>query len=176
MYMIGEALKRGVVVEDDLFSVYVPFARDAISFFDDQNFAAMRAVDAWALVGRTYHVVKDIRVLIGKMIWADRASAKYFLPKYSTPLPINAFAFGSMEVALDSIDGFDSSPFGSWGEVDESSTQVVLEWPKTVDWSEDIQVGTAWPNFDFTFDFDCGFCFVEEEATFGLMKSPVDDD
>ena len=93
VYMIGEALKRGVVKEDDLLSLRLPFAKVALTFFDDQNLAAMRAVDTWTLVGRKYYVVKDIRVLIGKMVWADRASAKYFLKKSTTPLQVDVFRF-----------------------------------------------------------------------------------
>ncbi len=143
--MIGEALKRGVIGEDDLFSYQMIYFVDAIAFFNDQNLAAMKAVDTWTLIGRNYRVVKDIRVLIGKMVWADRASAKYFLEKYTVPLSTFTFAFGNMEAALDSIEGWNSfkdpevlqlmctesgsnlSKFGRWGAMDENSPHQVVD-------------------------------------------------
>lgn len=36
-----------------------------------QRVPAKRAVDTWTLVGLRNHVVKDIRILIGKLIWED---------------------------------------------------------------------------------------------------------
>jgi hypothetical protein len=55
----------------------VSSARTAIEFFEFQLNACRKAVDAWTLVGIRFKVVKDIRRLIGKMIWDARGEAEY---------------------------------------------------------------------------------------------------
>jgi hypothetical protein len=57
-------------------------ANDAISFYTIQLAACRRAVDCWSSVGIRFRVVKDIRILIGKMIWETRELALF--PKQST--------------------------------------------------------------------------------------------
>jgi hypothetical protein len=52
-------------------------ANSAISFYKSQLSACCRAVDAWSHVGLRFKVVKDIRVLIGKMIWETRELALF---------------------------------------------------------------------------------------------------
>jgi hypothetical protein len=52
-------------------------ANTAISFYKSQLAACRHAVDAWSVVGIRFGVVKDIRVLIGKLVWETRDLALY---------------------------------------------------------------------------------------------------
>jgi hypothetical protein len=52
-------------------------ANSAISFYKSQLSACRDAVDAWSHVGIRCGVVKDIRVFIGKLVWAARDLALY---------------------------------------------------------------------------------------------------
>jgi hypothetical protein len=86
VFAIGRALK-GHVQEDSLFGFYgsdwinvEPFispAKKAVSFFQGQLKCARRAVDAWTLIGIRFKVVKDVRKVIGMLIWESRSEAKY---------------------------------------------------------------------------------------------------
>jgi hypothetical protein len=58
--------KRTIFGDDDDF---VGPANSSISFYKSQLSACRRAIDVWSLVGIRCGVVKDIRVLVGKMIW-----------------------------------------------------------------------------------------------------------
>jgi hypothetical protein len=49
----------------------------ALGFYKFQLLSHRKAVDAWTLVGRRNGVVKDIRVLIAKMIWKARDNFIY---------------------------------------------------------------------------------------------------
>jgi len=51
--------------------------RRAMNFYESQCAAARSAVDAWTLVGIRFRVVKDVRILIGKLIWNAREEAEY---------------------------------------------------------------------------------------------------
>lgn len=39
--------------------------------------AARRAIESWTLVAIRFNIVKDVRVLIGKMIWKAKEEANY---------------------------------------------------------------------------------------------------
>lgn len=44
----------------------------AVDFYNGQHRLVCDAIHTWSLIGRRFKVVKDIRIMIGKMIWADR--------------------------------------------------------------------------------------------------------
>jgi TPR repeat protein len=50
---------------------------NAVQFYRKQNAACRKAIDLWSMIARRRGVVKDIRILIGKLIWGDREEAKY---------------------------------------------------------------------------------------------------
>jgi TPR repeat protein len=52
-------------------------ANQAFQFYEFQLRCYRRAVDAWTMVALRKKVVKDIRKMIGKMIWDMREEAKY---------------------------------------------------------------------------------------------------
>ncbi len=54
----------------------------ALQFYNFQLQSYRKAVDYWTLVGLRNNVVKDIRKLIGKMIWIAREEAKYQFPRW----------------------------------------------------------------------------------------------
>ena len=81
---IGKALnghvsveKRTIFGDDDDFDNLIGPANTAISFNKSQLAACRLAVDAWSHVGIRCGVVKDIRVLIGKLVWETRDLALY---------------------------------------------------------------------------------------------------
>jgi TPR repeat protein len=84
VFQIGKALNGHVSAERrELFSYGYMFddligpASSAISFHKSQLAACRRAVDMWSHVGIRCGVVKDIRVLIGKLVWETRDLALY---------------------------------------------------------------------------------------------------
>jgi hypothetical protein len=79
VFLIGRALSGNVDFEmRTIFGVSGEFDRQfgpantSISFYKAQLSACRLAVDAWSHVGLRFNVVKDIRVLIGNMIWEMR--------------------------------------------------------------------------------------------------------
>jgi hypothetical protein len=83
MFQIGKALnghvslqKRIILGDDFNFDARIGPASAAISFYV-QRVACRRAVDTWSHVGIRCGVVKDIRVLIGKLVWEMRDLALY---------------------------------------------------------------------------------------------------
>ncbi len=52
-------------------------ANRAVKFYNEQIEACRQAVDAWTIVGRRNCIVKDLRRLIGMIIWNDREKACY---------------------------------------------------------------------------------------------------
>jgi hypothetical protein len=52
-------------------------AKIAVDFYRAQEQAARKAVLAWSHVGFLLGVVKDIRVLIAKLVWEARREANY---------------------------------------------------------------------------------------------------
>jgi hypothetical protein len=59
------------------YAFYGPLANQVVEFYNFQLTSYRKAVDTWVLVGMRFNVVKDIRKLIGKMIWDARKEAKY---------------------------------------------------------------------------------------------------
>lgn len=80
---IGRALKGNVdATQKSVFAVsrsesHYDNAVRAIKFYDFQIASYRKAVDAWSVVARQFGVVKDIRILIAKMIWDSRCEAQY---------------------------------------------------------------------------------------------------
>lgn len=84
IFAIGRVLKGNINADKkeifgsgDNFELFVGPAYQAIDFFIVQSFAARRAVDTWTRVGLCFKIVKDIRILIGKIIWEARSEAEY---------------------------------------------------------------------------------------------------
>jgi hypothetical protein len=84
VFAIGRALKghidnekRTIFCEGYKFDTYIGPANQAFHFYEFQLQSYRKAVDNWTIVGLRNKVVKDIRLLIGKMIWESRAEAKY---------------------------------------------------------------------------------------------------
>lgn len=61
------------------FSRLIKPALQAVQLYEAQIVACRKAVDNWTLVGIRLRVVKDIRKVIGKLIWDARGEAKYHL-------------------------------------------------------------------------------------------------
>jgi hypothetical protein len=85
VFEIGRALNGRVDVEaKELFGRKhnlrtISFAQQATVFYLKQLLAAKKAVNTWSMIARRNGVVKDIRCLIGKMIWSKRNEAEYKL-------------------------------------------------------------------------------------------------
>lgn len=83
MFAIGRALnghvnaeKREIFGETYDFDARIGPANRAIEFYGAECLAARRTVDAWTIVGRRKGIVKDVRLLIARLIWD---STMYFL-------------------------------------------------------------------------------------------------
>ncbi len=84
VFLIGRALKGNINMENrqifrekyDFDSLIGP-ANQAVSFYESQIKSARLAVDTWTLVATRLHVMKDVRIYIGKMIWEARFEANY---------------------------------------------------------------------------------------------------
>jgi hypothetical protein len=84
VFQIGRCLSGNVDVEKrTFFGIRSNFdnrigpANTAVSFYNSQLSACRRAVDMWSHVGIRCGVVKDIRVLIGKLVWETRDLALF---------------------------------------------------------------------------------------------------
>jgi hypothetical protein len=84
VFQIGRALsgnvdveKRAIFGKESDFVYRIGPANAAISFYKCQVNACRCAVDVWSLVGIRFGVVKDIRILIGRMIWETRDLALF---------------------------------------------------------------------------------------------------
>ena len=86
VFMIGHALKGNIDMEKKEifgsnrrfdFHSYIGPANQAVSFYDSQIKSARLAVDTWKLVATRLHMIKDMRIFIGKMIWEARFEANY---------------------------------------------------------------------------------------------------
>ena len=60
-------------------------ANQAVSFYSSQIKSARLAVDTWTLVATRLHVIKDMRIYIGKMIWEARFEANYVIENAPAP-------------------------------------------------------------------------------------------
>ncbi len=97
VFLIGHALKGNIDVKKkevfgssyafNVFDSLVGPAKSAVSFYEAQINAARLAVDTWTLIATRLHLIKDMRILIGKMIWEGRFEANYhdlhFLQEHS---------------------------------------------------------------------------------------------
>ncbi len=83
VFVIGRALKGNINVEKkEIFDwpyddSWLEHANQAVSFYTSQIKSARLAVDTWTLVSTRLHVIKYMRVFIGKMIWEARCEANY---------------------------------------------------------------------------------------------------
>jgi len=68
VFAIGQAFKHHPQNE---------YACEAINFFWAQCAAARKAVDTWTLVGIRFGIIKDIRMVLGRMIWDVRSLGEY---------------------------------------------------------------------------------------------------
>ena len=85
VFLIGHALKGNIEIEKqrifgDLlfdFDSYIGPANQAVSFYSFQIKSVRLAVDTWTLVSTRLRLIKDMRIYIGKIIWAARFEAIY---------------------------------------------------------------------------------------------------
>ncbi len=99
VFLIGRALKGNPdvrrMLNDDFDSSIGP-ANQAVSFYSSQIKSARLAVDTWTLVATRMHLIKDMRIYIGKMIWEARFEANYALDDFSSsPSYLSSLAFFS---------------------------------------------------------------------------------
>ncbi len=92
VFLIGLALKGNIDMQKEkIFGKKIDFdshigpANQAVSFYDSQIKAARLAVDTWTLVSTRLHVIKDMRIYIGKMIWEARLEANYVIENAPAP-------------------------------------------------------------------------------------------
>ncbi len=84
VFLIGRALKGNIDIQNERifgfrhnFDSLICPANQAVSFYDSQIRSARIAVDTWTLVATRLHLIKDMRIYIGKMIWEARFEANY---------------------------------------------------------------------------------------------------
>jgi hypothetical protein len=84
VFAIGRALKghinneqRTIFGKGYSFDACIRPATQALHIYELQLQSYRKAVDSWIIVGLRNKVVKDIRKMIGKMIWDAREEAEY---------------------------------------------------------------------------------------------------
>ena len=86
VFLIGRALKGNIDMEEkEIFGTQQGWdfdsrigpANQAVSFYSSQMKSARLAVDTWTLLSTRLHLIKDIRIFIGKIIWEGRFEANY---------------------------------------------------------------------------------------------------
>ncbi len=82
VFLIGRALKGNIdVVKKEIFgwpgALLIDPANQAVSFYASQIKSARLAVDTWTLISTRLHLIKDMRIFIGKMIWEGRFEVNY---------------------------------------------------------------------------------------------------
>jgi hypothetical protein len=84
IFASGQALKGRINNADRTifrsgynFDTYIGPANQVLHFYEFQLQSYRKAVDSWTIVGLRNKVVKDIRKMIGKMIWDAREEAAY---------------------------------------------------------------------------------------------------
>ncbi len=92
VFLIGHALKGNIDMEKkeifgstNNFDSRIGPANQAVSFYDSQIKFARLAVDIWTLVATRMHVIKDLRIYIGKFIWEARFEANYYIENAHAP-------------------------------------------------------------------------------------------
>jgi hypothetical protein len=91
VFVIGRALKGHVINNKKRtlfrrsyeFDACIGPANEALHFYKFQLRSCRKAVDSWTIVGLRNRVVKDIRKMIGKMIWDAREEAAFSLEQQS---------------------------------------------------------------------------------------------
>jgi hypothetical protein len=88
VFAIGRVLKRSVNTEQEQilgcsfdFHKWIGLAKTAIAFYDSQLVERRAAVHECTKVGVRLGVVKDVRRLIGKLIWEDDTMFSHLIPK-----------------------------------------------------------------------------------------------
>ncbi len=83
VFLIGRALQGNIDIgkffghsAHNFNSVFGP-ANQAVSFYSSQIKSARLAVSTWTLLATRIHLIKDMRIFIGKMIWEARFEANY---------------------------------------------------------------------------------------------------
>jgi hypothetical protein len=88
VFAIGRSLKGHIDNEKRIifgngcnFDTYIGSANQSLRFYEFQLQSYRKAVDSWTIVGLRNRVAKDIRKMIGKMIWDAREEAAYLEEK-----------------------------------------------------------------------------------------------
>ncbi len=77
IFAIGRVFKENIM-EQSIFSLSSHrLANQALHFYNFQLQSYRKAVDTWTIISKRYNVVKDIRKLIGMIVWESRNDAKY---------------------------------------------------------------------------------------------------
>jgi hypothetical protein len=86
VFMVGKALKGQIYLDKRLifgatyeYDSFIGPATQAFHFYNFQLQSYRRAVDCWTLVSIRNRVVKDVRKMIGNLIWGAREEARYGL-------------------------------------------------------------------------------------------------
>ncbi len=84
MFLIGRALNGNIDMEKKEifganynFDLFIGPANQAVSFYSSQIKSARFAIETWTLVSTRLHLIKDLRIYIGKLIWEARFEANY---------------------------------------------------------------------------------------------------
>ncbi len=84
VFLIGRAMKGNIdMAKKEIFGSDYNFvsrigpANQAVSFYSAQIKFARLAVNTWTFVSTRLHLIKDMRICIGKMIWEARFEANY---------------------------------------------------------------------------------------------------
>ncbi len=84
VFLIGRTLKGNIEMDEKQifgssfnFAYLIVPANQAVLFYESQVKSARLAVDTWTLVSTRLHLMKDLRIYIGKMIWEARIEANY---------------------------------------------------------------------------------------------------
>ncbi len=81
VFLIGLALKGSIDMEKkEIFGEYcsdIGLANQAVSFYYYQVKASRLAVDTWSLISTRMHLIRDMRIYIGKLIWDAKFEANY---------------------------------------------------------------------------------------------------
>ena len=100
VFLIGRALKGNIDMEKkEIFGSHRPTfdsrigpSNQAVSFYESQIKSARLAVDTWTLVATRLHLIKDMRIYIGKMMWEARFEANYLILIENSPAPRSSHA------------------------------------------------------------------------------------
>lgn len=84
VFAIGRALKGHIDIERKLifgndfdYDYLFGLGKQAIEFYERQLKAYRRAVDSWTILGYRFGIVKDLRIMVGRLIWDSREESKY---------------------------------------------------------------------------------------------------